>query len=84
MGLIAMQKVAGSNPISRLFAIALHVGGSGQGLKPEARSNHPAYHLRFGASSLADAKEPQLEALAAAFASPAESLYRTGHSFRYL
>ena len=30
-----MQKVVGSNPISRFFANALHVGGSGSALEPE-------------------------------------------------
>jgi hypothetical protein len=36
-----MQKVVGSNPISRFFVNALHVGGSGQARGAETRSNHP-------------------------------------------
>jgi hypothetical protein len=40
-GLIAMQKVEGSNPFSRFFGNALHVGGSVPVLKPETKWNHP-------------------------------------------
>jgi len=45
--LIAMQKVVGSNPISRFFAIALHLGGLGSAQVAETRWNH------FGRSRLA-------------------------------
>jgi hypothetical protein len=36
-----MQKVVGSNPISRFFANPLHVGGLGSAWVAETRSNHP-------------------------------------------
>ncbi len=38
-----MQKVVGSNPISRFFANALHVGGSGSARVAETKWNHPTY-----------------------------------------
>jgi hypothetical protein len=43
-GLIAMQKVVGSNPISRFFANALHVGGLGSAQVAEPKSN-PSPHI---------------------------------------
>jgi hypothetical protein len=49
MGLIAMQKVEGSNPFSRFFAIALHVGGLVPALTAETRSNHPRISPPFQA-----------------------------------
>jgi len=50
MGLIAMQKVEGSNPFSRFFAIPLHVGGSYSArAAPETRSNHPCISSPFQA-----------------------------------
>jgi hypothetical protein len=49
MGLIAMQKVVGSNPISRFFANALHVGGFGSAWEPETKSNHPRISPLFQA-----------------------------------
>jgi hypothetical protein len=48
VGLIAMQKVVGSNPISRFFANPLHVGGSGSARVAETRSNHPLIGGRIG------------------------------------
>ena len=36
-----MQKVEGSNPFSRFFAIALHVGGLGSVRDAEIKWNHP-------------------------------------------
>ncbi len=36
-----MQKVEGSNPFSRFFENALHVGGSGLAWEPETNWNHP-------------------------------------------
>ncbi len=36
-----MQKVVGSNPISRFFANALHVGGSVSAREPRTDWNHP-------------------------------------------
>jgi hypothetical protein len=44
-----MQKVEGSNPFSRFFAIALHVGGSGPAREPETKSNHPRISPPFQA-----------------------------------
>jgi hypothetical protein len=44
-----MQKVVGSNPISRFFAIALHVGGLVSALKPETKWNHPRISPPFWA-----------------------------------
>ena len=38
-----MQKVVGSNPISRFFANPLHVGGSGPALVAEQDQTIPAY-----------------------------------------
>ena len=38
--LIAMQKVEGSNPFSRFFEEALHVGGFGLDGEPETKWNH--------------------------------------------
>jgi len=49
MGLIAMQKVEGSNPFSRFFTIALHVGGLVSALAAETRSNHPRISPPFQA-----------------------------------
>ena len=40
-GRFAMQKVVGSNPISRFFAIALHVGGSASTGEVRINWNHP-------------------------------------------
>jgi hypothetical protein len=40
-----MQKVEGSNPFSRFFANALHVGGLGPARDAETRSNHPRISL---------------------------------------
>ena len=48
MGLIAMQKVVGSNPISRFFANPLHVGGSARAGNPESTGTIPAYRRHFG------------------------------------
>ena len=36
-----MQKVEGSNPFSRFFENALHVGGSGSAQVAETKWNHP-------------------------------------------
>jgi hypothetical protein len=36
-----MQKVEGSNPFSRFFENALHVGGLGSAREPETNWNHP-------------------------------------------
>ncbi len=47
--LIAMQKVEGSNPFSRFFANALHVGGSGSARDAETRWNHPRISPLFRA-----------------------------------
>jgi len=44
---VAMQKVVGSNPISRFFANALHVGGSRPRGRPEPTGTTPAYRLHF-------------------------------------
>jgi hypothetical protein len=44
-----MQKVVGSNPISRFFAIALHVAGSGSTREPRTNWNHPCISLTFQA-----------------------------------
>jgi hypothetical protein len=41
MVLVAMQKVEGSNPFSRFFANALHVGGLDPARVAETRLNHP-------------------------------------------
>jgi hypothetical protein len=49
MGLIAMQKVVGSNPISRFFANPLHVGGWGLAREPETKWNHPRISPPFWA-----------------------------------
>jgi hypothetical protein len=49
MGLIAMQKIVGSNPISRFFANSLHVGGLGSAREPEAKWNHPRISPPFWA-----------------------------------
>jgi hypothetical protein len=38
---IAMQKVVGSNPISRFFENALHMGGSGSARGSRINWNHP-------------------------------------------
>ena len=46
-----MQKVEGSNPFSRFFANALHVGGLASGGDPETESTIPAYRLHFGTSA---------------------------------
>jgi hypothetical protein len=43
-----MQKVEGSNPFSRFFANALHVGGLVSALKPETNGTIPAYRRHFG------------------------------------
>jgi len=44
-----MQKVVGSNPISRFFANPLHVGQSASAREPETRSNHPRISPSFQA-----------------------------------
>ena len=44
-----MQKVVGSNPISRFFANALHVGDLVPGQYPETKSNHPRISPPFQA-----------------------------------
>ena len=49
MGLIAMQKVVGSNPISRFFENALHVGGLGSARVAETEWNHPRASPSFWA-----------------------------------
>jgi hypothetical protein len=46
---IAMQKVEGSNPFSRFFANALHVGELVPALAAETRSNHPRISPPFQA-----------------------------------
>jgi hypothetical protein len=48
MGVIAMQKVVGSNPISRFFTNALHVGGIGLARIAETKWTIPSYRLQFG------------------------------------
>jgi hypothetical protein len=42
-GIVAMQKVEGSNPFSRFFENALHVGGLASARVAEIKWNHPAY-----------------------------------------
>ena len=44
-----MQKVVGSNPISRFFANALHVADLVSAREPETKSNHPRVSLPFQA-----------------------------------
>ena len=44
-----MQKVEGSNPFSRLFGNALHVGGLGSTGEPETKWNHPRISPPFWA-----------------------------------
>jgi hypothetical protein len=44
-----MQKVVGSNPISRFFENALHVGGLVPALAAETRSNRPRISPPFWA-----------------------------------
>jgi hypothetical protein len=44
-----MQKVVGSNPISRFFENALHVGGLVSALKLETKWNHPRISPPFRA-----------------------------------
>jgi hypothetical protein len=44
-----MQKVVGSNPISRFFGNALHVGGSGSARGAETKWNHPRIPPSFWA-----------------------------------
>jgi hypothetical protein len=44
-----MQKVEGSNPFSRFFAIALHVGDLISALGAEIKWNHPRISLPFWA-----------------------------------
>jgi hypothetical protein len=44
-----MQKVVGSNPISRFFANALHVGGLVLAQEPEIKWNHPRISPLFQA-----------------------------------
>jgi hypothetical protein len=46
--LIAMQKVVGSNPISRFFAIPLHVSGLVSARVAETKWNHPRISPPFG------------------------------------
>jgi hypothetical protein len=58
MGLIAMQKVVGSNPISRFFGNALHVGGLGSAQVAETRSNHPRISPLFQALMRTSARKP--------------------------
>ena len=48
-GLIAMQKVEGSNPFSRFFLNPLHVGGLVPALAADTRSNHPRISPPFQA-----------------------------------
>ena len=48
MGLIAMQKVEGSNPFSRFSRIPCMWAGWVRRGSPKPKSSHPAYHLRFG------------------------------------
>jgi len=43
-----MQKVVGSNPISRFFENALHVGGLVPAMVAEQNQTIPAYRLHFG------------------------------------
>jgi hypothetical protein len=50
-----MQKVEGSNPFSRFFANALHVGGLVSALKPEIKWNHPRISPLFQALMRASA-----------------------------
>jgi hypothetical protein len=42
-----MQKVVGSNPISRFFTIALHVGGLDSARVAESKWNHPRISPSF-------------------------------------
>ncbi len=44
-----MQKVEGSNPFSRFFGNALHVGGLVPAQQAEAKSNHPRISPPFQA-----------------------------------
>ena len=44
-----MQKVEGSNPFSRFFENALHVGGLVPAVAAETRSNHPRISPPFQA-----------------------------------
>jgi len=48
-GVVAMQKVVGSNPISRFFANHLHGGGSGPAQIAETKWNHPRISPPFWA-----------------------------------
>lgn len=48
-GLIAMQKVEGSNPFSRFFGNALHVGIFAFAEVREIQSNHPLFPRPFWA-----------------------------------
>ena len=41
VSVVAMQKVEGSNPFSRFFANALHIGGFGSAGDPRTNWNHP-------------------------------------------
>ena len=54
---IAMQKVEGSNPFSRFFANALHVGGLGSAREPRINWNHPRISSPF------EARVPQRAAM---------------------
>jgi len=42
-----MQKVVGSNPISRFFAIPLHVGELVPAMAAEQNRTIPAYRIHF-------------------------------------
>ena len=44
-----MQKVVGSNPISRFFTNPLHAGGSGSARDAETKWNHPRISPPFWA-----------------------------------
>ena len=67
-----MQKVVGSNPISRFFAIPPQIGTLPTGEIGKIKSNHPITSISGTSSpklrlrwlvALADVKEPKLEAL---------------------
>ena len=52
-----MQKVVGSNPISRLFANALHVGGLDLARVAETKWNHPPHIVSILGTSAQDAAD---------------------------
>jgi hypothetical protein len=61
-----MQKVVGSNPISRFASNPLHLGHSALAGEDQ---NHPAYRLHFGHQFPNDGDAWRLAAISADFAS---------------